>query len=448
MADILIVDDEQSVAEAFSRFVKFDGHTAHVASSGEDALRLLEQARPDLVVMDVRMPGMNGLETLVEMRRRFPDLYVVIMTAFGTSQTSIDAIRAGAFDYLTKPLDLDHLRSVIQKALASQQVRRDLAPADPVVSNLPALIGESPSMVEVYKLIGRLASNDVPALVAGERGTGKDLVVAAIHHNSARREQPLVMIDCAITPETTLEPRLFSAAEGTLHLSGVEHLPMTIQLRLARSFVNRGMRTSEQPIGARVIASTEADLAALAGAGAFSAELHDFLSVITLTLPPLRERRADITLLAREFARRFSGELGRPIVGFADDALAAMAEYAWPGNVAELEYAVKRACVITNGDVITRADITDSLTGRRVIARADGDRSIEAVTRAALQDRLAQSSGGGSPYHDIVTMVEEALVREALQITRGNQVKASELLGLNRATLRKKAGANEPPSGA
>ncbi len=448
MADILIVDDEQSVAEAFTRFLKFDGHTAHVASSGEDALRHLDQARPDLVVMDVRMPGMDGLQTLVEMRRRFPDLYVVIMTAFGTSQTSIDAIRAGAFDYLTKPLDLDHLRSVIQKALASQQVRRDLVPADPVVSDLPALIGEAPAMLEVYKLIGRLASNDVPALVAGERGTGKDLAVAAIHHNSARRDQPIVMIDCVVTPEAELEARLFGAAEGTLHLSGVEHLPMSLQLRLARSFVNRGMRSSERPIGARVIASTEADLGAMVGAGTFSAELHDFLSVITLTLPPLRERRPDIALLAREFARRFSGELGRPIVGFADDALAAMTEYAWPGNVAELEYAVKRACVITNGDVITRADIGDSLTGRRVMPRPDGDTSIEAVSRAALQDRLAQSSRGGSPYHDIVTMVEEALVREALQITRGNQVKASELLGLNRATLRKKAGFNEPSSGA
>lgn len=448
MADILIVDDEQSVAEAFTRFLKFDGHTAHVAGSGEDALRHLDQARPDLVVMDVRMPGMDGLQTLVEMRRRFPDLYVVIMTAFGTSQTSIDAIRAGAFDYLTKPLDLEHLRSVIKKALASQQVRRDLAPADPVVSAIPALVGESPSMLEVYKLIGRLASNDVPALVVAERGTGKDLVVATIHHNSARRDQPLIVIDCAVTPEAELESRVFGTAEGTLHLGGVEHLPMSLQLRLARSFVNRGMRTSERPIGARVIASTDADLAALVAAGSFSAELHEFLSVITLTLPPLRQRRADIALLAREFARRFSGELGRPIVGFADDALAAMTEYAWPGNVAELEYAVKRACVITSGDVITRADIGDSLTGRRVVPRVDGDSSLEGVTRAALQDRLAQPSRGGSPYHDIVTMVEEAIVREALQITRGNQVKASELLGLNRATLRKKAGLSEPTSGA
>lgn len=448
MADILVVDDEPSVAEAFTRFLQFEGHMAHVASSGEDALRHLELARPDLVVMDVRMPGLDGLQTLVEMRRLYPDLYVVIMTAFGTSQTSIDAIRAGAFDYLTKPLDLDHLRSVIQKALASQQVRRDLVPADPVTSDEPPLIGESPAMLEVYKLIGRLASNDVPALVVGERGTGKDLAVAAIHHNSARRDQPLRLLDCAIASESDVEIQLFGAAEGTVHLSGVEQLSMPSQLRLARSFVSRGMRTTERPIGARVIASTGVGLPALVAAGTFSAELHDFLSVITLALPPLRDRRGDIPQLAREFARRFSMELGRPIVGVADEALAAMDAYEWPGNVAELEYAVKRACVITSGDVITTADIQESLAGRRPAPRIDTEGSVESVTRAALQDRLARSTHGGSPYHEIVTAVEEALVREALQITRGNQVKASELLGLNRATLRKKAGLNEPSSGA
>lgn len=448
MAEILVVDDEPSVAEAFSRFLRFEGHTAHVASSGEDAVRHVEQARPDLVVMDVRMPGMDGLQALAQMRQRYPDLYVVIMTAFGTSQTSIDAIRAGAFDYLTKPLDLEHLRSVIQKALASQKVRRDLAPADPIESTAPALIGDSPAMLEVYKLIGRLASNDVPALVCGERGTGKDLAVAAIHRNSARRTQPLVSVDCATLEDAEIETALFGATEGTLHLSGVEHLPGPLQNRLVRSFVSRGMRSAERAISSRIVASTEADLAALVRAGSFSAELFDFLSVITIFLPPLRDRRQDIALLAREFVRRFSDELGRPIAGIQDEALAAMASHDWPGNVSELEYAVKRACVIASGDVITLGDLEDSLSGRRNLVRAESSSSLEGIARATLQDRLAQSTQSGSPYHDIVTAVEEALVREALQITRGNQVKASELLGLNRATLRKKAGITEPTGGS
>lgn len=441
MAEILVVDDEQSVAEAFERFLRYEGHAATVVSSADDALRYLESARPDLVVMDVRMPGMDGLQALGEIRRRWPDRYVVIMTAFGTSQTSIDAIRAGAFDYLTKPLDLDHLRSVINKALAAQRVRRDLVAPGAEEPRAAALVGESAAMLEVYKLIGRLASNDVPALVRGERGTGKDLVVAAVHENSARRDQPLVTIDCATTPEPAVAEALFGTSEGTLHLAAVEDLPMALQVRLVRSFANRGMRAQERALAVRVIASTSVDLDERVVAGTFHPELHDFLSVITLMLPPLRDRREDIAPLAREFARRFSSELGRPIAGIEDEAMRALTEYDWPGNVAELEYAVKRACVIAGGDVIAREDLGDSLSGRRTPVRADAEASISRVARAALQDRLAAPNlKGGSPYHDIVGLVEEALVREALQITRGNQVKASELLGLNRATLRKKAG--------
>jgi DNA-binding NtrC family response regulator len=440
MADILVVDDESSVADAFTRFLRHDGHSPRVASSGEEALAQLAIALPDLVVMDVRMPGMDGLATLVEMRHRHPDLYVVIMTAFGTSQTSIDAIRAGAFDYLTKPLDLDLLRGVIAKALASQRVREAQTPVGDEAPQVPALVGDSPQMLDVYKLIGRLASNDVPALVAGERGTGKDLVVATVHDNSARREQPLHTLDCSLMDETAIADAIFGTTEGTIHLRDVEHLPMGVQMRLARAFVSRGMRSGEPAVEARVIASTSEHLADRVRSGSFSAELADFLSVITLTLPPLRERRQDISLLAKDFARRFGGELGRPIAGIEEEALAALTEYAWPGNVAELEYAVKRACVIANGDVITRRDLGDSLSGRPPSLADSAPCTLDAVARVALQDRLAESHATGSAFHDIVTRVEEALVHEALQITRGNQVKAAELLGLNRATLRKKAG--------
>jgi DNA-binding NtrC family response regulator len=440
MADILVVDDESSVADAFTRFLRHDGHSPRVASSGEEALAQLAIALPDLVVMDVRMPGMDGLAALAEMRRRYPDLYVVIMTAFGTSQTSIDAIRAGAFDYLTKPLDLDLLRDVIAKALASQRVRISQAPAGHDGAHVAALVGESPQMLDVYKLIGRLASNDVPALVVGERGTGKDLVVATVHDNSARRDQPLHALDCALLDELTMADAIFGATSGTIHLRDVEHLSKGLQSRVARAFVSRGMRSGEPAVHARVIASTSESLADLVRAGGFSAELADFLSVITLTLPPLRERRADIGLLAREFARRFGGELGRSIAGIEDEAVSALTEYGWPGNVAELEYVVKRACVIAGGDVITRRDLGDNLSGLPPSLSGSAPNTLDAVARVALQDWLAETHARGSAFHDIVTRVEEALAHEALQITRGNQVKAAELLGLNRATLRKKAG--------
>lgn len=440
MADILIVDDEPSVADAFTRFLRFDGHTARVAGSGEDALAQLEQGKPDLVVMDVRMPGLSGLETLAEMRRRFPDLYVIIMTAFGTSQTSIDAIRAGAFDYLTKPLDLGQLRQVIEKALSSQRVRQTLGLVERGLSAAPAmLVGESPQMLDVYKLIGRLASNDVPALVRGERGTGKDLVVATVHDNSARRDQPLIVVDCPTLGETGSEV-IFGADEGTLHLKDVEHLPAASQARLERTLASHGMRSTDRPLGARVIASTAVDLSDAVRAGTFNAGLYEFLSVITLTLPPLRERRRDIAVLARVFVQRFGEALGRPMAGIEDEALDALADYTWPGNVAELEHAIKRACVVASGDVITRNDVADSLTGARAVAGGERGDALDQAVRRALQDRLALTRQSGSAFHDVVTRVEELLAAEALQITRGNQVKASELLGLNRATLRKKAG--------
>jgi DNA-binding NtrC family response regulator len=440
VADILIVDDEPSVAEAFTRFLRFEGHSARVAGSGEDALAQLDFAIPDLVVMDVRMPGMSGLQTLDEMRRRCPDLYVIIMTAFGTSQTSIDAIRAGAFDYLTKPLDLGQLRLVINKALSSQRVRQTLEPTAQGASPAPTiLVGESPQMLEVYKLIGRLSSNDVPALVRGERGTGKDLVVATVHNNSARRDQPLLVVACPTIGDDDLDA-MVGTEGGTVHLRDVEHLSAGPQARLARALASHGMRGADRPLTARVIASTAADLSDAVRAGTFNAELYEFLSVITLTMPPLRDRRRDIALLARTFVRRFGDELGRSIAGIEDEAIDALTEYAWPGNVAELEHAIKRACVVASGDVITRNDVAESLTSARTVAGGGAAGTLEEVVRRVLQDRLALTHQSGSAFHDIVTQVEEALVNEALQITRGNQVKASELLGLNRATLRKKAG--------
>src|SRR5689334_17841572 len=194
MADILVVDDDQSIATAFERFLAHEGHEYALASNAEDALRLVEERRPALVFMDVRMPGVDGLQALKTLRGRYPDVYVVIMTAHGTSQTSIDAMRAGAFEYVTKPLDLDELRTVIGHALSA---KASVAPAAGAQPARTALVGDSPGMQEVFKLIRVLAANDVPALVTGERGTGKELVVATLHDNSARRDQPFITIDCA-----------------------------------------------------------------------------------------------------------------------------------------------------------------------------------------------------------------------------------------------------------
>jgi DNA-binding NtrC family response regulator len=439
MADILIVDDDRSVATAFQHFLSFEGHECRLASSAVDALQLIDERKPNLVMMDVRMPGTDGLQALEQIRAGFPDVYVVIMTAYGTSQTSIDAIRSGAFDYLTKPLDLDQLRGVIRKALAAQQTRS----AGPHEGELPApasaavLVGESPAMLEMYKMIGRLATNKVPALIVGERGTGKQLVIATIHDNSPQRAQQLSVVDCTTITDAAFERELFAEGAGTIQLAHVGALSPSMQSRLTRALNERSRPGSGPRVEARILASAEDDLSEAIRAGQFSRELYDALAVITLEVPPLRSRREDIPLLVRYFIQRFNGELSRSIKGIDEAGIRALQAHAWPGNVGELERVVKRASIVATSDVITADDIGNLSESR--FSQADVESVLSRSVRTALQERLvAPSESDPSPFHAIVDLVETTLVQEALAITGNNQVKAAEILGVNRATLRKK----------
>jgi two-component system nitrogen regulation response regulator GlnG len=299
------------------------------------------------------------------------------------------------------------------------------------------LEGEAPAMQEVHKMIGRLATNDVPALIVGERGTGKELVAATIHANSGRRDGPFVTVDCATLDDATLESELTAAAGGTLHLAEVHALSRPLQARVLRAA--RGAPTP------RLIASTAKATAELVEDESFNREFYELLAVITLRVPPLRERSEDIALLVRSFTERFNEELNRTIKGVDEQVLQRLQEHDWPGNVGELESVVKRACIITRGDVITLADIGGSLSENRFAGRQDAESALCRAARVALQERLVDTTAAAeaSAFHDIVSLVETTLVKEALSITNGNQVKASELLGLNRATLRKKASTTE-----
>jgi DNA-binding NtrC family response regulator len=446
MADILVVDDDQSIATAFQSFLSYEGHEYRIAGRAEDALQLLAERVPDLVMMDVRMPGMDGLQALQEIRVRFPELFVVIMTAYGTSQISIDAIRAGAFDCVMKPLDLDELRGVIGKALAAKAVRTQAEAPEPRDMTVPlvTLVGQTPAMLHVYKMIGRLATNDVPALIVGERGTGKQLVIATIHDNSARKDQPFISIDCGHLSETDVERELFGRDAGTIHLNHIEALPAGVQARLAQA-LGEQTRGTRGRLAARVLSSTERSLAEHVAAGDFNRELYEALSVIVLTLPPLRERREDIPVLVRHFIQRFNGELGRAITGVDDRVGRMLQEQPWPGNAGQLERVIKRACIVARGDAITVDDIGNTLAESGFPGRSDLESSLARAARAALHERLArgQDTRSGSLFHDIVDMVETTLVSEALAVTNGNQVKAADMLGVNRATLRKKMPADD-----
>jgi DNA-binding NtrC family response regulator len=446
MAHILVVDDDQSVASAFERFLRHEGHDYRLASSAADALRLVAEHEPDLVVMDIRMPGVDGLQALTEMRSRHPDVYVALMTAHGSSQTSIDAIRSGAFEYLTKPLDLDQLRGLIRHAVAAKESRMRAPSPSETDEHAPprvSLVGETPAMQEIYKMIGRLATNDVPALIVGERGTGKELVAAAIHANSGRRERPFVSLDCAVLAEDAIAAELFGGPEGgTRHLASVHALARGLQGRLVQALGGEQIGPSARTkLGVRLVASTDRDLVEAVETGAFSQKLYEIIAVITLRLQPLRERREDIPALVAHLVQRFNDELNRGIKGVDEHVLARFHEHSWPGNVAELATVLKRACIVTRSDVITPADIGDSLLESRLPSRQDVESALSRAVRVALEERLVETTTGRpqSVFHEIVGLVESTLVKEALIITNGNQVKASELLGLNRATLRKKA---------
>jgi len=387
------------------------------------------------------MPGVDGLAALREIRGAYPDLYVIMMTGYGTSQSSIDAIRAGAFDYLNKPLDLKELRIVIDKALAARQSRDASDVTAPAEADLaPRLIGETTVMGEVYKIIGSLAALDVPALIAGEHGTGKRLVAATIHENSGRQSQPFVLVDCAHATAEDIDAQLSATHGGTIHLQHVEALSAAAQASLTRMLRASTVRGGESLPGFRVLASTEADLAGLAVAGDFNRELYSDLAVITLRLPPLRDRREDIPLLVRHFLQRFNAEFDRGIARVDDHVMRMLQDHAWRGNVAELESVVKRCCILARSDLITADEIGQSLNQPLVASRREVESVLEGAARTALQERLIDQRPGtdSSVYHDIIDVVETTLVKEALVVTNGNQVKAASILGVNRATLRKK----------
>ena len=439
MADILVVDDDQSIVTAFRRFLSDERHQARFAGDAHDALALVAERRPDLVFMDVRMPGVDGLDALKEMRARHPDLFVVIMTAYGTSQTSIDAIRSGAFEYLAKPLDLDDLRSVISKALAAQQIPG--APQPSAALTGVNLVGQTPAMLQVYRVIGRLATNDVPALLLGERGTGKQLVAETIHDNSTRAQQAFTILDCRSTSDEALAHSLAEWG-GTVLLTNIESLSAPNQALVARVLEeSQGRRAGVSGrMLPRLLAASEADLQEAVRQGTLHRELYEVFSVITITMPPLRERRDDIPLLIGRMIPRFNAELNRSIKGIDTAVAEAFREHAWPGNVRELESVMKRACILARANIITMDDLGPGLGVQRPAFDAQTDAALRAALVAALHERLDGTGehAGGAPFHDLLTLVETAIVEEALSITGGNQVKASEILGLNRATLRKK----------
>jgi two-component system nitrogen regulation response regulator GlnG len=429
---------------------------------GDEALRAFSEAPFDLVFLDVRMPGTDGLTVLAKLRELASDALVVVMTAHGTMETAIQAMQRGAYDYLAKPFDLDEVLLLAERALAAGRLTQEVARLKTGLQDVwefGALIGRHPRMQEVYKTIGRIAASDVTVLLRGESGTGKELVARAIHHYSRRAGRPFVAVSSAAIPGTLLESELFGhergaftdakerklgklelAHGGTLFLDEIGDMPPELQTKLLRALQERTIERvgghESIRIDVRVLAATNRDLETMMREGRFREDLFYRLNVVTLTLPPLRERRRDIPLLVDHFLAKYATELGER--GVAPEALDRLVGHDWPGNVRELENVVQRAMVMATSGVI----LPEHLPIGPVSAAASV--AIDATLEEIIERKLLECVRGlrehtsANLYDLMVGLVEKPLLRAVLRETGGNQVRAAHILGINRNTLRKK----------
>jgi DNA-binding NtrC family response regulator len=432
-ASILIVDDDSLIRGSLVNVLSDDGAEVQVAASAEEALGMLEQVVPEIVLSDVRMPGLDGLALLKLLRERMPGVDVILMTAFDDMPTVAAAMREGAVDFLVKPLDLHDLRRVLTRVVEDRRTReraRRAADAEAAPYRLDQLVGRDPRMIEIYKLIGQLAANRTNVLIRGESGTGKELIARAIHFNSLEAAEPFVAINCAAVPETLLESELFGhvkgaftgavanrrgrfalAGRGTIFLDEIGDTSPEFQAKLLRVLEERefypvGAERPEQT-QARVVAATHGDLEAMVANGRFRGDLFYRLQVVEIRLPPLRERRQDIPHLADHLIRRSSVALGRtqpPVL--SREAREALARRDWPGNVREMDNCLTRAVVLATGDVIRPEHLA-----------ADSPSAVVSRPVATLAE------------------VERQHVIRVLELTGGHKARAAAVLGVSRPRL-------------
>jgi DNA-binding NtrC family response regulator len=451
MTKILIVDDERNVHYSFRRVLGSE-YEVLSAFSGEEALRQVADKSVRLVLMDVRMPGDNGLDTLQEIKQQRPELPVIMMTAFASAETAIRATTLNAEDYLVKPFDVDGLKRLIANTL--QQRQSQPHSPEPVIEALDTdtipILGHSRVMQEVYKIVGKSAARDVTVLITGESGTGKELITRALHVYSRRTQGPFMAINCAAIPDTLLESELFGyergafsgatesrpgrfelAHGGTLFLDEVGDMPPLLQSKLLRVLQERELYRlgGREPrrVDVRIIAATNQDLEVLIRAGRFREDLYYRLNVVRIALPPLRERGEDILLLADYFLSVHRRTDAQSPQGFSPDAREKLLAHAWPGNVRELENAITQAVLNTRGRLITAEDLVLNVGSLRSTEVTVEQEQLSGTT---LEELFVQHSG------NVFAVAERLLIAKALDLSRHNQVQAARLLGITRNVLR------------
>jgi DNA-binding NtrC family response regulator len=436
---VLIVDDEANARTALAELVRDEGYAVETAADGFKALPKLTEQAPHVLLTDLKMPGMDGLELMRKARELDPDIAVIVMTAHGAVETAVDAMRQGASDYLTKPLNIDELLIVIDRVLERSRLvaetgrlRERLAERN----RIDSIVGSSPPMLKVFETIMQVAPSRASVLITGESGTGKELVAAAVHEHSNRASGPFVKLHCAALAETLLESELFGhekgsftgaanrrdgrfqqADGGTLFLDEIGEISPAIQVKLLRFLQERefervgGNQTVR--VDVRVVAATNRDLPKLVKEGKFREDLFYRLNVVAIEMPPLRVRPSDVSLLAIRFLRKYAEENGKSIDGFSNDALAALGQYAWPGNVRELENAIERAVVVCRGKEIGLSDLSPNITQSSGHA-PDGMPQIPGTTLAEL---------------------ERFAILRTLEHTGGSTSRAADILGISARTI-------------
>jgi two-component system nitrogen regulation response regulator GlnG len=474
---ILIIDDEEDVHYSFQRLFAQEPLAILTANNGEEGLRLAKKEKPDLIVMDIRMGRQNGLDTLRDIRLQNPKQLVIMMTAYGTSQTAIEAMKLGAFDYVLKPFDIPQLKALLKRALEAAHAMREVSlPQELETEDFRSgIVGRSASMQNVYKLIGQVAPTDATVLINGESGTGKELVARAIYSNSRRGTKVYIAINCAAIPENLLESELFGHEKGaftgavnqrigkfeqcdggTLFLDEIGEMPLATQSKMLRVLQdgefsrvgsNESLRTN-----VRIIAATNRDLWDAVQKKTFREDLYYRLNVVSLKLPPLRERQGDVPVLVSYFINKWRSRGGIGPGKIADEALRLLENYRWPGNVRELENVIQRAMVLAATDTILAKDLPLEVTGA---VPADPSQSVStAPTPGTAPAPKAEGRGEVGSIDQALSIlfkhaqadkefkllpaVERELIVRALELTAGNQVKAAQILGITRATLRKR----------
>jgi two-component system response regulator AtoC len=442
MRRVLVVDDEENIRLVLRTLLKKHGYDVEVADSGEVALAALEAFDPDVILTDVRMPRMGGLDLLGALKAKQHPATVIVMSAYGNVDLAIEAMKAGAYDYVSKPFKPDEIVLALRKAEERETLRRENRALKEQIqkeNQFESILAKSAQMIAIFKTVSKIADYKTTVLITGESGTGKELVARAIHTQSSRRGAPFVAINCGAIPENLLESELFGhkkgaftdanadrrglfeeATRGTLFLDEIGELPLSLQVKLLRVVQEEHIRrlgdSKDVKVDVRIIAATHRDLTADVKAGRFREDLFYRIHVLSIHIPPLRDRREDVSLLIDHFVTRNNGRLGTNIRGVSSEGRKLLLEYTWPGNVRELENTIERAMVLAESDVLQIGDLPERI-------------------RDALDPVQVHLASGELSVKKTTAAIEQILIRRALQKTKGNRTRAADLLEISHRAL-------------